>query len=62
MAQGSVEVEVEGGAANQVLVSIHLAKPRRDLYQVLNLRDGAVVHIQDYQRRREAREAAGLRS
>ena len=55
-------MEVEEGVANQVVVSLHFTKPRKDLYQVLNLRDGVVVHIQDYHRRREARQAAGLTS
>ena len=55
-------MDVEEGVANQVVVSVRLAKPKKDLYQVLNLRDGAVVHIQDYRRRRDARDAAGLAS
>ncbi len=53
-------MDVEAGTANQVVVAVSLGKPRKDFYQVLNLRDGAVVHIQDYRRRREARQAAGL--
>ena len=57
----AVGVDVEGGIANHVLVSVHFAK-RTDLYQVLKLRDGAVIHIQDVRRRREARRAAGLAS
>jgi hypothetical protein len=55
-------VEIEEGVANQVVVSLHFPKPRKDLYQVLNVRDGVVVHIQDYHRRQEARQVAGLAS
>ena len=55
-------MEVEEGVANQVVVSLHFAKARKDLYQVLNVRDGVVVHVQDYHRRREARQVAGLAS
>jgi hypothetical protein len=58
----TVAVEVRPGVANQVLVAVHLGKPKKDLYQVLNLRDGAIVHIQDYRRAADARQAAGVRS
>ena len=61
MEPGSIEVDVEDGLPNQVVVSLHLGR-RKDLHQVLNVRDGAVVHIQDYHRRRDARQAAGLAS
>ena len=53
-------MDVKAGTANQVVVRVCLARPKKDFYQVLNVRDGAVVHIQDYRRRREAWKAAGL--
>jgi hypothetical protein len=55
-------VDVEEGVANQVVVSLQFARKGQRLYQVLNVRDGAVIHIQDYRRRRDARGAAGLTS
>jgi hypothetical protein len=54
-----VSLEVVPGASEQVLVGFHFGRGR-DRYQVLNLREGCIVHIQDYERRREALHAAGV--
>jgi hypothetical protein len=45
-----VSVEVVSGASEQVLVGFRFDRGR-DRYQVLNVREGRIVHIQDYERR-----------
>jgi hypothetical protein len=54
-------VKVEPGDSEQAVVTFTIMPPaRRDIVQVINVRRGRIVHIQDVRTRREALQVAGI--
>ena len=53
-------VDVEAGDAEQAVVTLTIMPNRREVFQVINVRHGRVVHIQDVRSRREALSLAGI--
>jgi hypothetical protein len=53
-------VRVEPGGSQQAVVSFTITPERREAIQVINVRHGRIVHIQDVRSRREALQLAGI--
>jgi ketosteroid isomerase-like protein len=53
-------VEVEPGDSEQAVVTFTIMPRRHEVFQVINIRHGRIVHIQDVRSRREARQLAGI--
>jgi hypothetical protein len=54
-------ITVEAGDSDQAVVSYTVQPGTRRRFQVINVRQGRIVHIQDVRSRREALLLAGLR-
>jgi hypothetical protein len=53
-------VTVEPGDSQQAVVTLTIMPERRQVFQVINVRHGRIVHIQDVRSRREALALAGI--
>jgi hypothetical protein len=54
-------VKVKPGDSEQAVVTFTIMRPaRREVFQVINVRHGRIVHIQDVRTRREALALAGI--
>jgi hypothetical protein len=51
---------VEPGDSEQAVVTFTIMPDRREVFQVINVREGRIVHIQDVRSRREALSLAGI--
>jgi hypothetical protein len=51
---------VEPGDSKQAVVTFSIMPERRELIQVINVRHGRIVHVQDIRSRREALQLAGI--
>lgn len=61
MPQVTATVTVEPGDSEQAVVTFTIMPPaRREVFQVINVRHGRIVHIQDVRTRREALQLAGI--
>ena len=54
-------ITVEPGDSDQAVVSYTIQPGPRHRFQVINVRQGKIVHIQDVRSRREALLLAGVR-
>jgi hypothetical protein len=54
-------ITVEPGDSDQAVVSYTMRPGARRRFQVINVRQGKIVHIQDVRSRREALVLAGVR-
>jgi hypothetical protein len=53
-------IEVEPGASGQAVVTLTIHPEGRHHFQVINIREGSIVHIQDARTLKEARGLAGV--
>jgi hypothetical protein len=51
---------VEPGDSEQAVVTFTIMPGRREVIQVINVRHGRIVHIQDVRSRRQALQLAGI--
>jgi len=53
-------VTVEPGDSEQAVITLKINPDGREMLQVINVRDGRIVHIQGVRNRREALALAGI--